>query len=591
MMNRLLIIATLCVILPRMAVAQVERQVEVTKKFVPSVERAEKLPIMPDMTDTTRIYPDIDYTITPLSIQTAFQLKPIRPATVTYWEFNRPLPFYLKVGVGYPLNSVLDFYATTQNPSVGYAIGYVNHDGRYAKIRNDFGDRHSATRINNRIGATAGKYLGRHILEGEISYENRLYYRYGAHRSPVFDEIVNSSNGASDFALASPATAVDYGDGRIMIRVGDDFHDLNRVNFEVSLRGGMFFDHSDWPNYKDKARQISLDVGGRIARAWGKHRIVANLSYMRFSGQKAIDNYLQQQVRAGIRYGRESDFLTYEVGADYYHDKIEGEKSGNYILPHIRLDFNLGTKKLRPFVEIDGQVAANDYRSLTRQNPYLYPTSLVDKSSVDYNGHFGIAGTLSRDRFSYRVYATYSIHDNHLYWYGLGTYLPVDKIYIEAATCIMPHTARQTAVSFHGEMEWHPITSLLLNLGLHGFIYDNESVYKSGDPSIKGNLAVRYTGKKVALGVAAILQGSREWTMEDNRMFANTDESWLTTAPIRSTFEVPCSIDLRVNFAWKLSSTVGIFAEVHNLLNERIYEYLWHPEYGINFTAGVKLNF
>ena len=127
-------IAALAALLPRMAAAQVEKQVEVTKAYVPRVESAQKLAIEPDMTDTTHMRPEIDYTVTPLSLRTTLATRPIRPATVTYWEFNRPLPFYLKVGAGYPLNSVLDFYASTQNPSTGYVLGYVNHEGRFAKM-------------------------------------------------------------------------------------------------------------------------------------------------------------------------------------------------------------------------------------------------------------------------------------------------------------------------------------------------------------------------------------------------------------------------------------------------------------------------
>ena len=114
-MKSVLMIAALCAALPWSAGAQVEKRVEVTKAYVPSVESAAKLPIAPDMSDTTRLRPEIDYAVTPLSLRTPLELRPIRPATVTYWEFNRPLPFYLKVGAGYPLNSVLDFYASTQN--------------------------------------------------------------------------------------------------------------------------------------------------------------------------------------------------------------------------------------------------------------------------------------------------------------------------------------------------------------------------------------------------------------------------------------------------------------------------------------------
>lgn len=171
MMKRILFAAALLAALPCSVSAQVEKRVEVTKAYVPSVESAAKLAVVPDMTDTVKMRPEIDYTITPLSLQTTLATRPIRPATVTYWEFNRPLPFYLKAGAGYPLNSVLDFYASSQNPGTGYVVGYVNHEGRYAKIKNDFGIKNNSTRMLNRIGAAAGKYFGKHILEGDLSYE------------------------------------------------------------------------------------------------------------------------------------------------------------------------------------------------------------------------------------------------------------------------------------------------------------------------------------------------------------------------------------------------------------------------------------
>ena len=120
--------------------AQVTKQVEVTKVYVPEV---------------------------------------FRPASVTYWEFNRPRPLYLKVGAGAPLNSVLDLYASTQNPGTGYAVGYLNHTGDWAEIRNDFGVRPVSWRMHNRMGAAAGKYLGRRLLEGKLDLTNRVYHNYG----------------------------------------------------------------------------------------------------------------------------------------------------------------------------------------------------------------------------------------------------------------------------------------------------------------------------------------------------------------------------------------------------------------------------
>ena len=106
-MRRTLYLLLGSLVAPTLLWAQVEKQVEVTKAYEPTLEQATKLPIAPNMTDTTQLRPEIDYTITPLTLQTTLATRPIRPAQLTYWEFNRPRPFYLKAGVGVPLQSVL----------------------------------------------------------------------------------------------------------------------------------------------------------------------------------------------------------------------------------------------------------------------------------------------------------------------------------------------------------------------------------------------------------------------------------------------------------------------------------------------------
>lgn len=53
-------IALLLLGLPLGAAAQVEKQVEVSKSYLPEVAPASKLAIVPDHTDTVKIRPDID---------------------------------------------------------------------------------------------------------------------------------------------------------------------------------------------------------------------------------------------------------------------------------------------------------------------------------------------------------------------------------------------------------------------------------------------------------------------------------------------------------------------------------------------------
>ncbi len=570
--KRYLLLTVLCAIAPLGVDAQVEKQVEVTKEYIPSVEQAAKLPVTPDLTDTTQMRPEIGYSVTPVSLNTPLELQPIRPTTVTYWSFNRPLPCYLKLGAGYPLRSVAEFQAATQHPNTGYVVGYLHHEGRYADIRNDFGSKNQSARMLNRVGGATGLYLGRHLLEGAVSYENRLYHRYGAYAA---------STAVDPFPVA-PGARIDYGDADVRIRIGDDFQDLSRVNFDVSVSHSLFFDQTDWPNNGNRPRQASFHASGKIARAFGRRRFLLAVGYDQFRGRRSIAEFKEHLIHASARYGTERGSMNLETGIDYYHDRISGTKNQNYLLPFVRLDFNLGTQKLRPFFEVDGSVRDNSYRSLTLQCPYVTPATLLEKSSVDYNSRLGIRGDLWRNRFSYRLYAAFSVRDHHNYWYATGLYDAAEQTVLAATYTLNPRQARQTVTSFHGEAEFHPVSSLRMKLGVHGYLYNDELDFGNGAPSFEADFSIRYAVKRVSFEASLSGQTAREWTL----LYTDT-----LGAEGKSTFEAPATMNLRVAFDWKVTGRIGLFVEGDNLLNHRLYRYPWYPEYGANFTAGIKLAF
>lgn len=586
MMKRLVILVALCALLPSLAQAQVDKQVEVTKAFAPHVERALKLPIAPDRTDTVRMRPEIDYAVTPLALQTPLAMQPFRPATVTYWEFNRPQPFYLKAGAGYPLNSVLDFYASSQNPGTGYVIGYLNHEGRYAKIANEFDIRNRSTRMMNRIGASAGKYFGRYTLGADIAYENCLYHRYGMY--------ADTDVPLEPALRTMPGSSVDYGDADIALRFGNDFKDLSYLNFEVLARGGLFTDHSERAD-NERARQTTLEASARVARAFGRHRFALALGYERLAGLDAMDDYTQQLFRAGLRYGLTGERAGMEVGVDYYHDKAQGFDAQNYVLPFAHVWLDLGSALFRPFIEVDGCVRENGFRSLSRQNPYV-GVEFLPKSSVDYNLRAGVGGSLWKEKLDYRLYAAFSIRDNHVYWYTVDTRDADTQAWQTAAFAMLPAQGRQTVFSLNGEFTWRPHGNVSADFGVHLYSYNREQtetlgqMLHNGAPTFEGHGAVRYTGRKVSFGAGVWLQNTRKWsavtpTGDVVIPTVGTDEFTYDV------FEAPFAADLRVNFEWKAAARTTLFAEGRNLLNRKLYEFPWYPEYGANCTVGVKMSF
>lgn len=573
-MKKLLYTAIAAAILPLAAEAQVEKKVEVTKNYVPSVESAPKLAIVPDMTDTVKMRPDIDYTVTPLSLQTTLATRPIRPATVTYWEFNRPKNFYIKAGAGLPFNSVFDFYAASQNPSTGYVVGYVNHEGRFAKIANDYNVKNNSTEMLNRIGAAAGKYFGKRTLEGALSYENRLYHRYGNYFQPD-----------NELIFSEPGARIDFGDVNASVRFGDDFYDLSRVNFEVAAHGSFFASYPEVndifveqggdaaPKYsvsegKYRPRQTTLGAEARVGKAFGRHRLILGLGYEYMCGNEVYSDTDQKQLRASLRYGIDGELVHAEFGADYYNDVAGGLKAANYIIPYARLSFDVGKNVFCPFIELDGGVYDNSARSLSHRNPYAAYNLWMPKSSVDYGGRLGFGGNLWKGKFGYRLYAGVTLHDNRLYWLATSNGLV--------------HTigdyGRQTEVSFNGEFAWRPVENFRMGLGAHVFLYnDQDTELENGCPNLTGELTARYENRKITIGAGVYTQSVRTWS-ELNLTYLNV-------------YQTSVACDVRVDFGWKLSQTVTVFAEGRNLANLDLYPYPYMPGSGINFTAGVKLNF
>lgn len=554
--------------------AQVEKQVEVTKSYIPEVPSASKLALQPNFVDTVKIQPEIDYTITPRILSTQLTPRTFRPATVTYWEFNRPSPFYLKGGVGYPWRSVADFYAATQNPSTGYALLYVNHRGDYAPIRNDAGRRPNASQMQNRIGAAAGTYLGRHTAEADLYYDNRLLHRYGG-ADPTNKELVGSR--------------VNFGETALTLRLGDDFENEEKVNFDIQAYGRYFHDNSKAP-VRLEARQIDAGAKGVLGFHWGEHRFHLQARFDGAWGAGDMDAYDNLNLWVGARYRFQTEGIEAEVGADWLHSSIstaEGKRRFNYPLPHLRFQFNLGEGAFVPFIEFDGEMERGDFRSLLQENPYTITGLALGKNTILYNLRVGAAGEVG-SRFSYRIFLAMTWYENARYWFGIN-YPNTQGVRNFLQFGVIQ--ARQNTPSLGGELKWRPGQDWLIEFLVRGYMHDfmgyiGDFKLAGGRPALESGLKVSYNHRRFSVGVGADLQSTRHWT--NICLGADYEQSGRLQV---ENYHVPITVDLGCWFDYHLSRSITLFLEGENLLNQRLFDWANYPLQGIGFMAGVKMNF
>lgn len=562
---------TLLLLLPLSLSAQVQKEVEVSKSYVPRVAPATKLALQPDFTDTVKLRPEIDYTIQPRALNTQLESRTFRPATVTYWEFNRPSMGYLKAGVGAPLNSLADLRIATQNPSIGYALLYLNHEGDYAKVRNAAGKHPTSTRMYNRIGAAAGRYLGRHTLEADLSYENYLTHRYGA-TDPTDDWMVGSR--------------INYGEAELRIRLGDDFNNSEKVNFNVEGWGLYLHDNSQNCQPTDLA-QVDAGGRGRIDFRRGGHRIGIVFG---FEGAWGLRDSQDENLnfRGELSYSFAHRSFDAEVGMTYHYSKVRcGEQSEgfHYPIPHLRLKFNVGDGVFVPYVGFDSEIERNDFRSLLRENPYTTTGLWLPKNTVSYNLRAGVEGNLS-NRLSYRLHFTMSWLENARYWYGvnLSSEEQTSNNYLQFAVA----QARRNTATIGAELKWRPATDWLIQGSVTGYLHDFTAQIEGHDlcgglPALESKLKVSYHHRKFTIRAAAELQSTRYWS--------NLKYDPAADAPAFSIYKLPITVDLSLGADYHLNTKWSLFLEGRNLLNERLHDWANYPLTGIGFTIGAILNF
>ena len=589
-MKRYIAILIMLCAMPLIASAEVSKHVEVTKKYTPEIGDAQKKDIAPNMVDTITIRPEIDYTITPRSFASALGTHRFSPANVTYWEYKRKYPFYLKLGAGYPLNTVGDLYASVHHANVGYLTGYINHLGQYSKLKymdgfdNETYKDNRSVFMNNKFGIMGGKYIGRYTLTGDLYYRMNIYHRYPLHNQYAEDGTP---------ILEYKRRKIDYDNVNFSLAFGDSFIDFNRLNFKVYALMDWYNDKSEIFIDGDHYQQMNVKFGGALARKIASRSALSlNIDYDGYYGMKSLSEYKNSIFGADLRYRyRSGRLVDVTAGVKILCDHNPADKvkqSRCHAFPYLSLSLNINEKGVFvPYVEIDGELQNNSYYSLVRRNPYVAILGGADGSlSADsvvpntelYNVRFGVSGHSASSKFAYRFYANMSFMRNAIYWYN------INQIFFGL------ESASRNIWSLCGAVDYRPISQLLITAQVKGSLYTSFSNVEDAMPNVEALVQARYIHNKFTVGGSIELIGPTKWTcIQDYSLFLPS--TTLTTQT--GVFKAPTALNFSLYGDYKVSKTFTLYGEVNNILGDAMHPYHWafYREQGASFTVGIKVLF
>ncbi|MCC8035651.1 MAG: hypothetical protein LIO77_06960 [Rikenellaceae bacterium] len=535
-----------------------DRSVDVSREYLPDMERAHKLTIAPQLSDTVALHPDLEYTVTPSPWMTGFGVAAINPVKIDAASFEPLQPFYLKAGFGFPARSTVDIYGTTTSTGGGYAGGYLNHTGNWSKLRSDYGQKERALESHNKVGIFGRTYLGQKIaLSAEIGYDYDIYSLY------------NYSRPAASRDKSSLAS---YSLPRLAVEIGNDFTDLSFFNFAVGAEGYLLRARSD-------VKESGIKAGLALGKMFGMHRLALAAKYEGAYGGGERDGYNVSIISAAPSYLLDQGRFRIGAGVDISYSKMKGGSGKVYFLPSAEAAYSIAEGALVPYAKMQSRLISNSLRSIVARNPYVIGNQAgFLHPSRDYKALAGVRGDIAAN-FSYELRVGGGIiRDVQYFIYDFTTGGPG---YMGQFTTMAGK--KVTYFTLGGSLSGRVSDSFTAGLDLDYFDYsDNDRDHAVWMPEFTGNINVAYNYReKIFIKLKGGLTGTR-YGYAVAATSSGTTEAFYKSSAV---------FDLGLEAEYRLIKNLGIFVSGENLLNRKLNPYLGYRGFGIGIIGGVKLLF
>lgn len=506
----------------------VTRSITITRDYLPTVERATKIDFKPMMNDTARLDPNLSYVVKPHAWGERFAPIPM-DAMQPMMQFDRLNPLYVKIGGGYPGQSVLDAYLTSRRPGAAGMGVFVIHRGQWAPI-----DGVDATSTMNTAGVFGRFRMGGVQISGEVAADYNLYRDY----------LTVEQDNKRTFTM--PRASLDV--MHRWVNAGGDGYYL--MTPERNESGGTAFAQgrykTGWHNFA-----LRLAVDGWQAQE--------NKALIGSDKRLKIDNMIAHIVPQYIF--NHSQFR-YVIGVDVAYEKTTGEV---LYVPDLELRMQ---GVVSPYARLTGAITANNYRSLMGENPYMSPEFHYDRAPGASTRHTvlgGVSGHIG-EVAELNVYGGLERLDNAMISLCPE---PVFAHRMESVMLGLDMDLRTRRIEASLEAKWQ-----------------NYTTYKAYKPNLTGKLDLAYTHEKWSVGLGVEVNGKYKFYIPDDRLPVSLPDSDPRLWPVSA----PPGVDVSLRGQYTLSSKLSIFVEGENLADQKIYRFAApYRAQGIGVSAGVKL--
>ncbi len=523
--------------------------VVVESSYKPMVDQVEKLSMMPEFNDTSSVKPKISYSVLPSRLETKFEVKPIKPASLVGSPLDELYKSQVRLGLGNYTTPMAEFSIHNLR-SKEYAVGaYVFHRSSHANLKLENGAKVPAGYSRNRVSLYGKRFYNELNVEGEL-YLNTDKYRFYGYNTELFPDTTLEAKDIRQYYTQVGGRAEVYS------TVADSGAFQYRFGIDANYFGDDF-----------KNRETHLHIPVLASFAIKTFRVDLNADYHMYAG---LFNNIEKQKHVfhfNPQLRKRKEQWEVLLGLNSYIINSSGNTFSLY--PEARLSFNVMEKVMQAFFGIDGGIEFNNFSNVVGENPYIQPGTNINDSKNKLTGYGGVKGQLASNS-GYLADVRFSSLDNvHFFVNDTNTALQnhFNVVY-----------DKMEQVQFRGELWYSPFSYLDLYLKGQYSTYSLANEAKAWHmPAMKLSFVTRYNFKEKIFATFDIINYGKRYAKD-----MNNAGGIITHDPIW---------DLNLKLEYKYSQVLSAFVDFHNILSKRYYLWNQYPSQKINVMVGFSYKF
>ncbi len=554
------------------------------KAYRPSVANADKINLLPEINDTTRFRPDLNYQIISHPIGSGFHASVMKAANQFQREISYPGYGKISGGFGTNMSPFMDLYLSNPNSQNGTLGIQFNHLSSQGKVNLRGGDEVQAPFSFNRA-VVYGSYLFEGVtIASELSYQRDMNRFYGY---PVAIPANISTNNFVKYYNQEELNQ--YGDFDFKIK--SNASSKSDLKFDADVNLGYF---STSTSQVEKAINVKsafdYDFGsfnGKLSASY-EHLESENVTEMPefFPVSSPKSSLLQLTPTILFR----KDYLSLEAGLNL--SAIFDAVNGNTFRPYPKAAFYLHSEdnNIGLYATADGYTRFNSYSGIAEENRWINPALLVKPTIQQYLFSGGIKG---------KIATPLSFNLGIKYGKALDQYFYVTRVLNQsgkttpALTDLTYNNAFEVeydnlgTLDFSGELSYST-SNLFLLLSGHFYNYQLSSLEKAPympDFLLSASSSFRITDKISGLA-EFLLTGPRSVML---KYYMSPVSSTLPPPPIY--LNTDAMLDANIGAKYRFTKQLEFFGRIENLLDRRDEPWYGYTVQGIRFKLGAGFSF